>query len=139
MNQLYKEKRNNAFCAWIALWLISSFLYGLMIGLPDEHTLKAGASLGWFVTFIFQLKYWFEGFSCWAKAKGKSGWFSILGVLGPIGLIVMFILSDKGFTPQDSEDPKLKCPNCGAEYKISEYKMDAVRISCSSCGKGLER
>ena len=139
MNQIYKEKRNNAFSAFGALWLISCFLYGLIIGLPDEHSLNGIASLGSIVTLIGQIRCWFYGFSFWAKAKGQTNWFSLLGFLGPIGLLAMAVLSDNGYTPYDAEDPKLKCPNCGAEYQISEYKKDAPLIMCSSCGKELER
>lgn len=137
MNHIYKEKRNNAFFVWVALWLISSFCYGLMIASPDEHPLKGAASLGYIVSFLMQIKSWFNAFTYWSKAKGKSGWYGLVGLLGPFGLPVLYFMKDNGITPYDLDDPILKCPHCDSEYKKSEYDLSNGNIYCSYCKKEL--
>lgn len=49
----------------------------------------------------------FVGIYYYAKAKGYSGWFALLGFLYLIGLIIMFLLKDKTDTTSKSKSNKL--------------------------------
>lgn len=137
MNQIYKEERNKAFQAWGALWLLSSFCYGLMVGFPNDELLKGIAALGYIFSFVSQIGFWFLAFRYWAKAKGKSVLYTFFGLLGPFGLLVMYSLQDKGMTPLQTSDPTSYCPHCGSAYKISEYNLNNDHIFCSGCRKEL--
>jgi len=108
-------------------------------------------SLG--IYLILQGSYW------WAKEKGRSGWWCLMGLLAPIGYLVLMSLKDKRleqeYTPEatqfvsqsqvtDRRQPSSRartekrgaegqinfCPHCG-------QKLEGVMAYCPNCGKKL--
>ena len=49
----------------------------------------------WFV-WAFSIGAIIYGSYCWAKYKGRSGYFCLLGLIAPLGFIVLSVLNDKG-------------------------------------------
>lgn len=79
----------------------------------------------------------------WAKEKGRSGWWCLIGLIAPIGYIVLMKLKDRrsveskseleqigtGFTEVQSDNSAVNfCPFCG-------HKLKENMIYCPSCGK----
>ena len=81
----------------------------------------------------------FTGLVYYAKAKGRSGAFALLGLFDLLGIIILASLKD--LDPESSEfsDPVSQCPSCGAEYKLNEYNPEAEHIYCSFCKAELPR
>src|SRR3954452_3775946 len=75
----------------------------------------------------------------WAMGKGRSPYWAVAGVLGPIGVIIVALLADRHSSDApDPSDPNEKaCPNCGTVYRESDYRDDAPVIYCSTCKQPL--
>ena len=139
MNLQEKEKRNGAFWAWLALWIITPTSGVLtQVGPPSP-----GSAFPWIISIVFlaallfQIVLWFRVFFHWSRAKGHSGWFCIVAILGPVALIILPFLRDGGVTPEQPDDPIRQCPGCGADYKLGDYDLRAKRILCSQCKEEL--
>lgn len=42
-------------------------------------------------------------------------------------------------TPEKTEPPSKKCPNCGTRYRRDDYRKDAPEWLCSACKKLLPK
>jgi uncharacterized membrane protein len=60
----------------------------------------------------------------------------VLGFL--VALTLLIALPVTGTAVEESE-PEQLCAACGASYRVSDYRPDAVRILCSRCGAELIR
>jgi hypothetical protein len=105
------------------------------------------------IYLVLQGSYW------WAKEKGRSGWWCLMGLLAPIGYLVLMSLKDKRleqeYMPEatqfesqsqiaDRRQPSDKvrtekgeakgeinfCPHCG-------QKLEGVMSYCPNCGEKL--
>ncbi|HKC50595.1 MAG TPA: hypothetical protein VKF60_07360 [Myxococcota bacterium] len=79
-----------------------------------------------------------------ALARDHPRKWMIVGVnvlLGPLGFLValsLLIAFPVTETAVEESEPQL-CTACGASYRVSDYRPDAVRILCSRCGAELIR
>lgn len=55
------------------------------------------------ILWIFGLFALVYGSYCWAKYKGRSGWFALLGIVAPIGFIPLAVMKDKYIRPTQEE------------------------------------
>jgi len=55
------------------------------------------------IASIVGLVCWFIGLSAYARSKGYSSWYSLLGLLSCIGLIILAVLPDRWVEAQSSD------------------------------------
>lgn len=84
------------------------------------------------------------GLHFWALAKGHEGTYWPLAIFPPLGILILALLRDrhKNAPPEEEmEEPEKprepeaakNCPHCGAPYRESDYRPDAVVMICSKC------
>ena len=123
----------------LALGIPGIALHLASIWLPALFGLKGAiASALLIVTFLLGTALLLAGLIFYAKAKGRSAWWSLFAILGIIGLVVLACLKDKTIPPP-IDDPALKCPSCDTPYRLSDYETDAPEIRCSKCKTLLSR
>jgi len=152
-----KRSAKRIACCIIGVILIS--IGGAVAGMGAEYydwtefdtTAAVLIPLG--IYLVLQGSYW------WAKEKGRSGWWCLMGLLAPIGYLVLMSLKDKRleqeYTPEatqfesqsqvaDRRQPSDMvrtekreakgeinfCPHCG-------QKLEGVMSYCPNCGEKL--
>ena len=141
MITVHRQKRKMAFILWGLVFVGFIVLLCALALLPQPirpskqtFTLLAQGAL------VIPVFFWFKGFFHWAKGKGYPGALAVIGVLGlPIAPLVMAALNDRTVSTTQAADPVEKCPNCGVEYRLSDYNPDATVIFCSTCKAQLPR
>jgi len=150
-------KRSNKRVAFCVIGVILLWVAGISWGIGLEYYIwteyDTAASILYPLGFYFVL----HGSYFWAKEKGRSGWWCFMGLIAPIGYIVLMKLQDereavvdtsksaKGQietdfieapTVEDNKRQETKrraihfCPSCG-------YEVNGRMTFCSSCGRKL--
>ena len=119
------------------LWYVLSFPLARYLTryLPGDEIRTLLFGVGFFL--------WGFGFYYWALAKGRSPACFFLGIVPPVGLLVMVLLKDKhkDAPPEGTNEaePLKSCPHCGASYREGDYRPDAPVMLCSQCQEVLPR
>lgn len=136
------RKRSIAFSVWIALAFLAPMFFAL---LSDRVAAPSGdmprfIGYSWIVCILLAGIFWIKAHYHWSRAKGYSGWLTLLALLGfPIAPIVLACLNDQRVSPPSLDDPIRHCPHCNAVYRLGDYNPDAERILCATCKGELPR
>jgi len=84
----------------------------------------------------------------YAGGKGYHGAWGLLGSIGIIGFVILYLFPKKGrlnreavvpTKPAPARNIHAKCPQCSAPYNPTDYQVDAQAIYCSECKAELPR
>jgi asparagine N-glycosylation enzyme membrane subunit Stt3 len=110
----YRQARNVGLLIGIAILITCPFLPTNLAFLPT-----------WIAFLIFVIT-WLIGISCllygcwgWSRYKGKSNWWALWGLLGPIGFLVLALIG-----PEKKEDKKKKSHKESHDIKI--YRINTA-------------
>lgn len=155
-----ETKRSAKRIACCIMGVICMVIGGILVGMAPEYyydwTAFDTAAVIFYplgIYLVLQGSYW------WAKEKGRSGWWCLMGLLAPIGYLVLMSLKDKRleqeYIPEatqfesqsqitDRRQPSDRvrtekreakgginfCPHCG-------QKLEGVMSYCPNCGEKL--
>jgi hypothetical protein len=93
----YKVKTNIGIGLALAIWVLGVILAGLLIENPTEdlRSVLGGIRLLGLIPFVY-------GCCCYAKGKGHSGAWGLLGLLWILGLIILFCFKDMRKTTMET-------------------------------------
>ena len=125
-----RSAKRIAFCIIGIILLIASNIQsdiGLQVD-PIYWTIHDDIAI---VLLIIGLYFVIQGCYWWAKEKGRSGWWCLIGFIAPIGYLVLMNLKDKRRSkemPVKIEGKSIKfCPHCG-------HQLDTLMNYCPNCG-----
>jgi len=133
-----RSKKRIAFCIIGAILIYVDTTYDIPVAVLLPRLYLLGLFFAIFGSYI------------WAKEKGRSGWWCLMGLIAPFGYIVLMKLKDKRVlkeapppaqqqttpivlpTPMEQQPTMKFCPECG--FKITEQMA-----YCPNCGRELKR
>lgn len=139
-----RSKKRIAFCIiGVVLFWFAQWQKGIAFQYYGHYESIAGE-------ILLTLAYFFAIFGSyiWAKEKGRSGWWCLMGLIAPIGYIVLMKLKDKHVlkevaapaqqqtmpiilpSPMEQQPTMNFCPECG--HKVTEQMT-----YCPNCGRKL--
>jgi hypothetical protein len=129
--ETFRSKKRIAFCILgVALAIVANIQSDIGFEL-DPVNWTVHDDIAMFLLFL-GLYFVIQGSYWWAREKGRSGWWCLMGLLAPIGYIVLMNLKDKRLLRDKDMEPISGavnyCPHCG-------YKLNEVSNYCPNCGR----
>jgi len=101
MKETYRRKRNT--WIWIGVGaLVGEWITADASWIVESWDLAVLLSVLSDLCWVLLIGAWVYSSYCWAKYKGRSGWFALLGLIAPLSFLILWGLKDK--TPEVETD-----------------------------------